>query len=435
MLISKLLAGISVLAYIITLLFSKAESDFRKIYLQFILVTFPLIGLRITTVDSGGLTVFDAISVISFPIILFQRKNDRIRLGSYIFMVSVFVFLILLSSLLSLFPAVSAISLFKYLNILFFSSCLLYQCNLDKLFVLFSIKCLRLACLFAMVFMTFQLIFGLSFALFEPSSNASMFDQQIRFPGMFTDPQQNAQFLAMCSFLFLCDDEFRFNRIFRFLFFSLSLIAIFLTGVRAAFLGIIVGLTFITVFGKARLRMAGLIITGVGVFFYMIFKDSVALFNREISSVEMANIRLGYWDAAIALFKKNPFLGIGIGNYQNYVSIYDQDQFWESFGAFEYITHPESGYLKILVELGLPNFFIFLLFIIIPVWKAIKVILLRTAGMTFLCLLVASILCWLISFGTVYSFADIRIFVLVSTLLVIVYNYSSKEEKLSKSYS
>src|SRR5690242_18883129 len=67
-------------------------------------------------------------------------------------------------------------------------------------------------------------------------------------------------------------------------------------------------------------------------------------------------IRNAVWQDAIDIFLKNPFFGIGLGNYSNYVSIHNPDQVWVVDNEYAYFHHPESGYLKFLTELGVTGF-------------------------------------------------------------------------------
>ncbi|MCA0396389.1 MAG: O-antigen ligase family protein [Bacteroidetes bacterium] len=313
----------------------------------------------------------------------------------------------------------------KYLTVLIFTGCLLYQLWVDTDFVFEVLKKLRISAVFAIVFLILQMIMGLKFSFFEPSGNAYLFDAQIRYPGMFTDPQQNAQYLAMSSFLFLAGYHHRENVIIRFLLFAALLLAIFFTGVRAAFLGVIVGIAVLSLFGRSKFRVAALAALMAGSVVYYFFGNSIVLFNREISAGEMGDIRFEYWRAAIQLFNTHILMGIGVGNYQPFVSFFDQNQYWESFGEFEYIVHPESGYLKLLVELGIISSTIFLFLLLEPLLLSVRIWFQAASEKKELVLVLASaLLCWMVSFVTVFSFADARIMLMVATLSTILHSVS-----------
>src|SRR5690606_8692617 len=117
-------------------------------------------------------------------------------------------------------------------------------------------------------------------------------------------------------------------------------------------------------------------------------------------------------------------------NYQSYVSLYSQDQYWEYFGTFEYIDHPESGYLKILIEIGLIGFMVALIFLIKPLISAVIRLCTKVNENQTPLFLIAAITSWMVAFLTVYSFGDIRIFSMVVTLvcMLIVLNNPIKQD-------
>lgn len=425
MLVTKILTALSLLGFILYILFSRERSSFVSRYLLYVFAIFPFLGFRILPVEMGGLTVFDALTFLSVPVLLFFEKWKKSFHTGYFVVAAFFYILIFVGGLVSSFPWVSFVESLKYLAVLIFVGCLLYQVWLDGDFVFEVLSKLRISAVFAIGFLMVQMIIGLRFSFFEPSGNAYLFDAQVRYPGMFTDPQQNAQYLAMSSFLFLAGYRNRENIIIRFLLFAVLLLAIFFTGVRAAFVGVIAGVAVLSVFGRAKFRMASLGALIVGAVVYYFFKDSIVLFNREISAGEMGNIRFEYWKAAVELFKTHILTGIGVGNYQPFVSFFDQDQYWESFGEFEYIVHPESGYLKLLVELGVVSSVVFLFLLFEPLLSSVKIWLQVTSERKEIVLvLVAALFCWMVSFVTVFSFADARIMILVATLLAILHSVS-----------
>lgn len=425
MLVTKILTALSLLGFLLYILSSKSSSSFVSKYLLYVFTILPFLGFRVIPVEMGGLSVFDALTLISIPALFAWEKW---RMGfqiSYFVVASLFYALIFVGALASEFPQISFVESLKYLTVLIFIGCLLYQIWIDKDFVFEVLGKLRISALFAIGFLTIQMVIGLRFSFFEPSGNAYLYDAQIRYPGMFTDPQQNAQYIAMSSFLFLAGYRDRANIGIRYLLFAVSLLGIFFTGVRAAFLGVIAGIVVLSLFGQAKFRIASLLALLSGILVYYFFKDSIVLFNRDISAGEMGDIRFEYWRAAIELFKTNTWLGIGVGNYQPFVSIFDQDQYWESFGEFEYIVHPESGYLKLLVEFGMISSIVFLSLLLQPMISSVKLWFQAPSNTKELALvLVAAVLCWMISFITVFSFADVRIVILVTTLLAVLHSVS-----------
>ena len=90
-----------------------------------------------------------------------------------------------------------------------------------------------------------------------------------------------------------------------------------------------------------------------------------------------------------------------------------------------FYDHPESGYLKLLVEFGLPAFSLLLFMILYTMYQNINVYA-KTKLIEYL-LYIAAIVSWLIGFYTVYSLGDIRIKLLVA--LVFVLSVSSIQSK------
>jgi O-antigen ligase len=157
----------------------------------------------------------------------------------------------------------------------------------------------------------------------------------------------------------------------------------------------------------------------------LLFGQYFPLFNREESYSDSYEFRNHIWGEAIDIFKDNPLLGIGIGNYQSYVSIYSTDQFWFlPAGEIMYFDHPESGYLKMLTEFGLFPLLLLSLFIIVPIFAALwKYINNLIDNRIFY--FIGAITGWLISSITVYSLSDKRVLIPLTThicLLILANN-------------
>ena len=81
--------------------------------------------------------------------------------------------------------------------------------------------------------------------------------------------------------------------------------------------------------------------------------------------------------------------------------------------------HPESGYIKILDELGGVGFISFFSLYFIPMFISIKTYL-KSKDLNFI-LINAGIIVWLIGFYSTYSFGDIRMFVFINTIICLLY--------------
>ncbi|MCZ4244145.1 O-antigen ligase family protein [Pedobacter punctiformis] len=379
--------------------------------------------LFITTQDWGGYKVFDIISYFTVILLIGKPKN-LISLRTFYTAVSLLLMVVLIiGGLHSEFIARSFVFLSQFITVFIYASILVRQLHQEPTFIYDVLKGLKFSCLFSLAFLAMQLIFGLSVALYKLNLNASAYDSIIRYPSYFEDPQKYGQFLAMSSFIFLIENPAKkINSLINPALFFLVIVALFLTGVRAAFTGLCVGMIIIFIFGDKKYKLLGIACTAVVIITAVFFSNHFAIFNRGADVNDTASVRYAYWAGAFKIFLQNPFLGIGIGNYQSYVSLHSQDQFWLFFGTYEYMDHPESGYLKLLVEFGVLGFILLLFLIFLPIINAFRVIInpVFANEKKLLLFVSASLICWLVAFVTVYSFSDLRIGIFVVTLVSIL---------------
>jgi O-antigen ligase len=240
----------------------------------------------------------------------------------------------------------------------------------------------------------------------------------IRYPSFFQDPQKYAQFLSVLSFLVLVpsQDEEKTNRKLSVSLAVLSICALLLTGGRAGLGGWLVGIVLLAFLGSQIYRtQLILVLLALGSFAYA-FQDQLPIFKR--ADLESSYIfRQMIWNDALSIHQHHPWLGIGIGNYANYVSLHNPDQFWIYNNEITFYDHPESGYLKLLVEFGLPAFGLLIFMILYTLYKNIQDYT-KTKLIEHI-LYTAAIVSWLIGFYTVYSLGDIRIKLLIALVLVL----------------
>ena len=418
---------ISLAAFAVFVVYLLMGKDAKRSYLLFVLFAFPIIDLFITPVSMGGFKVFDLITYFALLFIIRPAAAFSKPWTIYSTLILVLFLVLLIGCLLSEFVQYSLITFAQLFSVFIYAWLLFEECHNHPEFCATVIKALKVSCLISLGFLAIQLTVGLSFALYKLNPNASSFDALIRYPSYFQDPQKYGQFLAICSFLFLIEKK-KGNKAFligAFLF-AIVICGIFLSGVRAAFAGLCVGLLIVFAFGEKRYKLMGLACILVGVSAFVLFSEHFALFNRVANVNDSADQRYAYWNGAVAIFSKHPFLGIGLGNYQNYVSIHMQEQYWEYADGIEYVDHPENGYLKLLAEYGIAGFLIMLSFFITPIVRAVKALLQDFQGNKMLLFLIASIVSWMVAFTTMYSFSDLRIFVQVISLLCITLTLSNK---------
>lgn len=421
--IRKPLAIACALIIILALILSKSR---RRTYVLLVVYTLPLIDLYLTPAAQGNFTVFDVVSYVSFIFLVKDFRFTTHTNVSYLITFLLLSSLILLSTILSEFVSVSLISFVQFFPIFIFAKALIDEINDNPAFTHKLIHAFRIVCLISVVFLACQLLIGISFT-FYPSLNTNTFlSGSARYPSYFNDPQKYAQFLAMNCFLFL----FRTNHPVetekrRYIIFMVVVISLFLTGARAAFFGLVIGLALVYLIGESKYRTAGIAGGAIGYVIILVFGQYFPLFNREESYSESYEFRNHIWQEAIEIINDNPLLGIGIGNYQSYVAIYSTDQFWFlPEGEIMYFDHPESGYLKMLTEFGVITFSLLCLFIIMPIFTALwKYFNGSIDNRIFY--FIGAIAGWMISYITVYSLSDKRVLITLTAhicLLILANN-------------
>jgi O-antigen ligase len=204
-------------------------------------------------------------------------------------------------------------------------------------------------------------------------------------------------------------------------------VAMFLTGGRSAFLGLSAGMLFLLLFAGVQYKkyiIVGCLAGGIVIAF---FSQSLILFNRNDDINNSLDFRAAIWHEAYEIFKSHPFLGIGIGNYKDYVSRYSQDQYLILENEIVFLDQPENGYLKILTEFGGPAFLVVFLLIIGSMVGGLRAYLKKQTDARVL-LFIAPILCWLVSFMSLYSITDRRnliVLVCLTTFLIYLSNRSN----------
>ncbi|MGI4020891.1 MAG: O-antigen ligase family protein [Janthinobacterium lividum] len=429
-----ILAGVVISSFIIV--FNKENTP--KTFLVFALCTFPFLDLRVIPEAWGGLKIFDIITFYSFFFLLkdFFSTGTNKSNNFYLLLFLIFLIVILFGSLSSEFPKSSLIQFPKIIPIFIYARFLLIECLYNTIFYNKVIKILKTIYVISLIFLVIQMIVGLAFT-FYPSLHGNTFDANsglIRYPGFFFDSQVHGQYLAIGSFLFFFTHNNMTRKevlIHRFILMA-AFFAIMVAGSRSAFGGYSVGIIVSFFLAGKRYRIGMFALIALLVSFYVMFSPSFGVFNRTGDLSDDYLFRQSLWRKAFEIAKNHSLLGIGNGNYQDYVEIHSKDQYLElEGGEILYFNQPENGYLKILVELGYIGFGIFVLFIIGPLLKGLN------SFMNGICdykitFLVGSVISWLIAYNTVYSFADTRILFMVATLLVLILSYPSTNKTFNE---
>ena len=417
------IAILMAVSFFIYMLFTKEQAN--SAYVKFILFAYPFVSIDILP-SILSFNLFDFITLV-FLVLFYQKKDYPIKPSSiytYLFV------LLILNTIAGVFFAedytretttaiIQGLTLYVFVRI-FVLELLNNITFKDEVLHIF-----KAVLIFSFLFLCCQFIFGPSFS-FAKSENINVAGgASVRYPSFFQDPQKYAQFLAALSFLMIIQrkDSDNSSNTFGYLIAILSILALMLTGGRAGLGGWLIGLVVFLLFANAMYRIQllfSVLLIGAVIFIY---QDQIPIFKRA-GLEESYLFRQSIWQDALLIHQDNPIVGIGIGNYANYVSIHNPDQFWINDNEITYYDHPESGYLKILVEQGKFGFFLLFLMILIPVYQSF--IAFTISKNTNHILFIAALISWLIGFYTVYSLGDVRIRILVASILVLLVSESFK---------
>lgn len=416
-----ILAFGSVACFLAYFLLSKAP---RRAYLLGTLLLLPFIDLNLTPEDFGKISVFD---VLSFLVLFFSL--DSIRFSNfksiYFYLFIALCVLVFTGSLASEFVGHALTNFIKMLAVFAYCKLLVDECQQDPAFSDTIINCIKAGCVMSLLFLIGQLLTGMSFTFYvDLNPNISNTDG-IRYPSFFQDPQKYAQYLSMTSFLFLIHkDEGTLERVINFTLFSFTIGALLLTGSRAPFLGFCVGLLIVLSLNRST-RLLLIIVAIAGTLLVTQFASSFALFNRQEDYSKSFQIRNEIWKESLDIFYDHPILGVGIDNHHNFVMNH-------SLGGYivldnEIVYHgTENGYLKLLIELGLPAFAIVLSMMFLPLFGASRKIIVGEHGSSIF--FIAAVVSWLVANFTVDSLSDKRIQTVLATFvcLLVVSNQNEK---------
>jgi O-antigen ligase len=392
-----------------------------KDYLLFVVYFYPLVFS-----PDSNYSVFQFITYVYF---IYSLRNDiPLFSNSKIYITFYFLACIFFSALNSEFVGNSMIGIIKFLPIVIYLQILITECSKSPELIFRIVKGLRFTLVVSFAFLFLQLLLGVDFSL-TLLDNPNISFEGVRYPGIFQDPQKHAQYLSAFSFIALIKEPGGKNLSkINYALFGGTVISLFLTGGRAALLGLVLGIFFIVLFSNAKIKFVG----AIGIFLVAAVVISLSqyliVFSRGESLEESYLIRNAIWQEAYKIFFKHPYLGIGIDNYAKYVEVHSPDQFWLVDGEKVFFDHPESGYLKFLTELGIFGFLGIFVFIFAGIIKGLKVFLFKVKDFNII-FLISALLSWFLGFYSVYSFTDTRITILIATILGLLYSYVAWYDK------
>ncbi len=309
----------------------------------------------------------------------------------------------------------------KFISIFVYSKILIDECTKDESLIKLIVRSLKIGCISSLVFLITQLIIGTNFTFYsELNLNiyAELGGQALRYPSFFQDPQKYAQYLSMASFLFLINTENKSTPgIINIALFLLVIVAIFMTGSRAAFSGFIMGLLIILLSRKSKIWIIAIFCCLFGYLIMSYFSKYFSLFNRTEDYVTSYELRSEIWKENLQIFFANPLLGIGIGNHHYYILKHSSVGYYLIDNEMIFYG-TENGYLQVLIEFGIFGFLFVLFFILAPIINAFRSYL-HSRNFNII-LLIASVISWMIAFTTVTSIEDKRILVVLVTIICLL---------------
>lgn len=400
-------------------------------YVQFILFIFPFLSIDLLP-SYFSIRIFDFITILFY--ILFYNKyainenNTKIRKTIQFLLLIVLASSIIRVILNEDWSKSFAIVSIQVLSLVIFSKILFEILVLHSKFINRVQNILSYILLFSFLFLIIQFIFGTSFTI-SKSPNFNVDGGLItRYPSFFQDPQKYAQFLAAVSFLILLNGFSSVLESKRVFLFFLATVALLYTGARAPMIGwffSFILLLFYLPVKRKYLFLPFLLISLLTVYQYA---DSIPIFNRA-SMDDSYDFRNDIWHVAINIFEDYPIVGIGFGNYSSFVEYFHPDQFWIADNDVTYFDHPESGYLKLLVEFGLLGFIPLIIVIYLLIYSGFYQFYFKQNILS--ALFTLAFLTWIIGFTTVYSLGDIRICVLMIIIGATILNFSFHNKQYS----
>jgi hypothetical protein len=421
--ILKSIVLVSVGIFFYAMFFKKGNKN--AFFILLITILYPFIRINIIP-SLIELSLFDFF-VIVFYFFFYKKKTLSTR-GEKIYPA---IITILISSVIIGFFTVNEFTLasgellIQFLSILLFAIVLMNELNHKREFIYEIIEKMKIPIIFSFIFLACQLIFGVEFSISKQLNSNILSEVVVRYPSYFQDPQKYSQFLAASSFIMLIDTKKnKTSSTVGIITAMACIVCILLAGGRAGLTGWMLGLIIVLLVGIGKYRKI-LLISLVFISSIAIgFSNKFSIFQREALN-DSYSFRMSIWSSAYDIYLKHPLLGIGVGNYANYVSVYRPDQFWIANNEIIIYDHPESGYLKLLIEFGTIGFCAILITILVPIIKGfVKYIKTKNIVLLFF---ICAIISWMVGFYSVFSLGDNRIMVLITLIICMLISESRYE--------
>ncbi len=417
----KLLSLLNILLFVITILLTKRKKN--QFFILYIILSFPFLSIPVIY----GLNGFVFLTIIY---LVFFYKDDISDHQKYFLHQILFKFFLFFSFLGIIFSDFSfnsnnVFDFLDFFSIFIFSSLLISECIRNKSFIIKIFYSFITILVFSFLFLYLQVIWGLEITFSLVQNPNIISSDGLRYPSFFSDPQVYGQYLSVLIFICLLLFEIQKKYTIFYLILIIScLISLFLSGSRGSLLGFIIGYFFLIFFSKRYKRILLFIFSLFFLVIFYVFQNSFIIFNRSTSIDEAYVFRNNIWNSALQIFYKHPFLGIGLGNYSNYVNKFYPDQYWLRDHEFITFDHPESGYLKLLTETGLFGILLIMFLFIVPIERVFF-----KTGIHFTFenkYLISSVISFFISFYSIYTLGDVRMKILLTCIVSILFVLNNK---------
>ncbi|MFZ1529825.1 MAG: O-antigen ligase family protein [Ferruginibacter sp.] len=416
-----ILAGLGVLLFFASLAY---YGNKRSTYLLFVIYFLPFVDLWVTPSSLGNLSVFDFITFVSAAI--FFKDISSVTRGNrfYVFVFVLFFLLMLFGSIASEFVSWSLIHIPPILTPFIYAALLMRELRENDLFLHRLIAALKTTALVGVFFVLMQMLVGVGFTHYDTLNTNVLDSSGTRYPGFFMDAQVNGVFMSMTGFLFLINFSDPSKPVFKnYWQFGLLVGAAVMAGSRSPLMGFAAGIVFLILFVGGRFRPTFLVFAIIAAMLIFLFSDNIIVFKRFGQVSDSLDFRASLWADAWRIYYKEYVLGIGVENYQQYITLHSQDQFLMlDNDEIAYLMQPENGYLKWLVEFGLFGTSLLFIMILAPMLRVIYNFV-NGHKIVLLFFFIAPIVAWFISFTSLYTLYDKRIVILLVTYLVILATY------------
>ena len=415
----KIISFLNIALFLALMLFSRFDKN--RLYIQFVLLSFPFLAINLTPVSDGFV-----VASYLFIFLFYRNKKTQFTNGKLYTTVVLLLIAMIITGIFvcDLGPGFETYKEFiAVIPVFIFTKVLIEECIHDPDFFYEIIRYMKIIVLFSFVFLFLQLVIGVQFSLAGSIRPNVIINGAFRYTSFLSDPQHYAQYLGVLGLICLIrkDNPTLKEKAFDLTLVGLCLVGIMCSGGRGGLLGLALGMFVVLLFSKTSLKINMIIGVVILYFIIMAFQDSFSMFKRSTDVNDTYEFRYSIWLEAYKMFEDSPLFGIGIGNYPRHVMLHNPNQFWLADNEWQPFDVPESGFLKILSELGATGFILIFFLILFPVIQS-AFLFLKTKDFTLL-YLVAAILSWLVSFNGTYSFFDSRIKLMIATIvcLMIVY--------------